>query len=232
MKTETAAKRDLTRTRRWILDAAAREFADKGVAGARVDAIARRARVNKAMIYYIFRSKDGLHLAVLEDLFEEKTKNLGPEFNRPAPTMKGVSALLAGYFDALRDRREYARIMLDDLATGAHQLRRLKRRRPDLFRFYADTVALIKRLSAAGGLPPLDPDRAVIALILLLVSLAAASPHLDLVAGPDPPSLKTLADPQRWKLFFAELLSRLSSGGGRPRRKRLPPGRVKDARPP
>ena len=39
-----------------ILAAAALEFAERGFAGARVDRIARRARVNKAMLYYHFKS--------------------------------------------------------------------------------------------------------------------------------------------------------------------------------
>ena len=41
-----------------ILVAAAAEFASRGYAGARVDRIARRARVNKAMLYYHFSNKD------------------------------------------------------------------------------------------------------------------------------------------------------------------------------
>jgi AcrR family transcriptional regulator len=44
-----------------ILAAAAAEFAERGFAGARVDRIARRARVNKAMIYYHFASKQRLY---------------------------------------------------------------------------------------------------------------------------------------------------------------------------
>ena len=52
-----------------ILAAAAREFAERGYAGARVDRIARRARVNKAMLYYHFRSKQGLYRALLRQTF-------------------------------------------------------------------------------------------------------------------------------------------------------------------
>ncbi|HMK79263.1 MAG TPA: TetR/AcrR family transcriptional regulator [Xanthobacteraceae bacterium] len=61
-----AGTRDRQRTRAAILKAATQEFAAKGLTGARVDAIARRARVNKRMIYHYFAGKDGLYLAVLE----------------------------------------------------------------------------------------------------------------------------------------------------------------------
>ncbi|MFN9743748.1 MAG: TetR family transcriptional regulator [Acidobacteriota bacterium] len=53
-------------TRRRILVAARQEFARKGLAGARVDVIARRAKANKQMLYHYFGGKEDLYLAVLE----------------------------------------------------------------------------------------------------------------------------------------------------------------------
>ncbi len=52
-----------------ILDAAVREFSREGVAGARTDAIARAARVNKALLYYYFKDKEALYNAVLDQVF-------------------------------------------------------------------------------------------------------------------------------------------------------------------
>jgi AcrR family transcriptional regulator len=59
------ATRDAAGTQRRILQAGLKEFAAKGIAGARVDAIATRARTNKRMIYYYFKSKDGLFREIL-----------------------------------------------------------------------------------------------------------------------------------------------------------------------
>jgi AcrR family transcriptional regulator len=58
--------RDAEATRQRLLDAAAEEFAAHGIAGARVDRIARAARSNKAQIYHYFGSKDGLFHAVFD----------------------------------------------------------------------------------------------------------------------------------------------------------------------
>ena len=58
--------RDAERTQQAILAAAEKEFASKGLAGARVDIIAERAGANKRMLYYYFNSKENLYLAVLE----------------------------------------------------------------------------------------------------------------------------------------------------------------------
>jgi AcrR family transcriptional regulator len=49
-----------------ILEVATREFAEKGLAGARIDVIADAMRTSKRMIYYYFGSKEGLYIAVLE----------------------------------------------------------------------------------------------------------------------------------------------------------------------
>ena len=58
--------RDPEATKRQILDAAEIEFAQHGLHGTRVDAIAKRAGVAPRMIYYYFENKDGLYQAVLQ----------------------------------------------------------------------------------------------------------------------------------------------------------------------
>ena len=71
-KPENAATRDPERTRGRILSAALKEFAAKGFAGARVDPIARRAGINKRMLYHYFGSKEGLFKAVLRRKIAER----------------------------------------------------------------------------------------------------------------------------------------------------------------
>ena len=66
------AARNPKRTRARILSAALKEFAAKGFAGARVDAIARRAAINKRMLYHYFGDKEGLFRAVLRRKIAER----------------------------------------------------------------------------------------------------------------------------------------------------------------
>jgi AcrR family transcriptional regulator len=78
---------DPERTKADILQAALTEFADKGLSGARIDAIADATRTSKRMIYYYFGSKEGLYLAVLEESYRRMRRiegdlqidNLSPE---------------------------------------------------------------------------------------------------------------------------------------------------------
>ena len=60
-------KLDPGRTRQDILAAAREEFAERGLNGARMEAIANRTKTVKHMIYHYFGSKEGLYLAVLEE---------------------------------------------------------------------------------------------------------------------------------------------------------------------
>jgi AcrR family transcriptional regulator len=60
---------DPARTMADIIEVATREFAEKGLAGARIDAIADAMRTSKRMIYYYFGGKEGLYLAVLEESY-------------------------------------------------------------------------------------------------------------------------------------------------------------------
>ena len=69
-RAEPGRTNDPERTRADILEVATREFAEKGLAGARVDLIAEATRTSKRMIYYYFESKEGLYLAVLEQEYQ------------------------------------------------------------------------------------------------------------------------------------------------------------------
>ena len=63
--------RDADRSQLAILASARDEFAQRGLAGARMDSIAARAGLNKRLIYYYFGSKDDLFLAVLEGTYAD-----------------------------------------------------------------------------------------------------------------------------------------------------------------
>ena len=84
---EPSRTNDPERTMADILAVATREFADKGLSGARIDEIAAATRTSKRMIYYYFESKEGLYIAVLEEAYrrirqieaELQLEDLSPE---------------------------------------------------------------------------------------------------------------------------------------------------------
>src|SRR5258705_2440445 len=78
-----------------ILAAAALEFSERGYAGARVDRIARRARVNKAMLYYHFGSKRALYRALLRQIFSGAAERLQAIADSAAPADKKLERVIA-----------------------------------------------------------------------------------------------------------------------------------------
>ncbi|WP_190802628.1 TetR family transcriptional regulator [Leptolyngbya sp. FACHB-261] len=62
---------DAEATKRRIFEAAAAEFAERGIAGARINQIAERARANKQLIYAYFGDKEQLFAAVLQQRLEQ-----------------------------------------------------------------------------------------------------------------------------------------------------------------
>lgn len=88
-------------TRERILDAATQEFAARGLGGARVDAIAARARANKRMIYHYFGNKEDLFLAVMERTYAHiraKESALNLEALEPVEAMRKLVRFTFNYF--------------------------------------------------------------------------------------------------------------------------------------
>jgi TetR/AcrR family transcriptional regulator len=81
------AARNPERTRERILSAALKEFSAKGFAGARVDVIARRAAINKRMLYHYFGDKEGLFKAVLRRKVSERQSWAETLSGDPAETL-------------------------------------------------------------------------------------------------------------------------------------------------
>ncbi len=106
-----------------ILAAAAAEFSERGYAGARVDRIARRARVNKAMLYYHFASKQGLYRTLLRQTFGAIAAQLqaiaaAETLDSPRKLDAAVAAL-AAHIEA---QRYFPSIMLREVADGGTHL--------------------------------------------------------------------------------------------------------------
>jgi AcrR family transcriptional regulator len=80
--------RDSSATKERILEAAFREFAAHGLAGARVDRIAENARANKRAIYEYFGDKERLFDATLVQDFARSTETLS-RFWGDLPEMAG-----------------------------------------------------------------------------------------------------------------------------------------------
>jgi AcrR family transcriptional regulator len=115
-------KAELPGSRSRILVAAAEEFAARGFAGAGVDRIARRARLNKAMIYYHFADKTALYREVLRDIFRAAGERVSAIARSQVTPDAKVRAFIAAMVEEALRRRHFPSILLRELAEDGRHL--------------------------------------------------------------------------------------------------------------
>jgi len=101
-------------SRERILDAAIPVFARKGRYGARMEDIAALAHINKAMIYYIFHSKDELYLEVLKTVFNKE--------NNRNEYIRVLENFISAQITFFSDNQYYTKIMVDAMSSGAEEI--------------------------------------------------------------------------------------------------------------
>ena len=143
-------KRDPEGTRRRILMAAAEEFANGGLFGARVDQIARRAETNERMLYYYFGSKEQLFTAVLEHAFSALTEaERVLDLDGVAP-VEAVTRLAHFVWDYYRDHPELLRLINNENLHEARYLHKSTRIREMMSPIVAKLGNVLTRGQKAG----------------------------------------------------------------------------------
>jgi AcrR family transcriptional regulator len=116
-------------TRDVILNAAKKEFAQRGYSGARMSSIAKRAGVNQALIHYYFSSKEKLYREVLEFLFHHEESHIIEEYFKedvltpPEALYAAICILVYLHHDAIDP--ETNRIISWEIAEGGDTFKKL-----------------------------------------------------------------------------------------------------------
>jgi len=108
-----------------ILTAAAEEFARHGLAGARVDRIARLAGVNKAMLYYHFKSKENLYQTIIDSRVQIIKAFFDNRLVDFETNPEDIFASIADFYVSIfRDQPPIGPIFLRELAEGGERLKK------------------------------------------------------------------------------------------------------------
>ena len=157
-----------------ILAVAAREFAERGFAGARVDRIASRAGVNKAMLYYHFKSKQRLYRTLLRRMFSAAAERLRAIATSSDPPPKKLDAAIAGMAALIAEHSPFAAIMLREVAEGGAHLDRETLRTlaavPQAF------AAIVREGVDARAFRPVHPAFAYFSMLAPIVFFLAGTP--------------------------------------------------------
>lgn len=188
------------RSRAAILQAAVAVFSEAGYGGARTDAIAEQAGVNKALLYYYFKSKAGLYAAILEDQLREFSRRATEALSAEGTSTTKLLRYVGAHFDFISERPYYPRLIQRLMMTGGKPLERLAR---DFF------VPLNRKLGAVvelgvreGEFRPLDTRHAVLSLAAVIVFYFISAPVWTLVTHTDPYEKTNLARRRKEVLNF------------------------------
>src|SRR5258707_3714343 len=151
------------KSRAAILKAAIHEFAQHGIAGARTDAIARAARVNKALLYYYFKDKEAIYQAVLDHVFSGLRETVVPILDSDVPPRQKLLNYVGAYFDYIAANPCFPRVVQGEwIRTGADRISQMKRVAKSYFQpIYEKLGEGLRDGITAGEFRPLDPRRII-----------------------------------------------------------------------
>jgi TetR/AcrR family transcriptional regulator len=178
-----------------ILQAAVREFAHHGIAGARTDAIAHAAKVNKALLYYYFKDKEALYGSVLDQVFGGLLAHVGEVLSRDLPAPEKILAYAGAHFDYVASHPLYPRIVQGEMmGVGRGKAKHLERIVKQYFRPLFGRVAdVLQKGQATGEFRAVDPLHFVPSMIAVIVFYFTSAPVMQLMTGKDPMSPERVA---------------------------------------
>lgn len=200
MKTGTSKARMGSRgrpeeSRAAILRAAVGEFAREGVAGARTDAIARAAGVNKALLYYYFKDKEGLYAAVIDQVFSGLMAAVHEALSRDLPPREKILAYAGAHFDYIASHHVYSRIVQGEMIrAGRGRTAQFERIVKEYFRpLFSKVAAVLEEGQAAGEFRAVDPMQFIPSMIAIIVFYFTSAPVMRVMTGADPMSPERVA---------------------------------------
>jgi TetR/AcrR family transcriptional regulator len=120
---KTKETRDPKTPEERILFAATEEFAAKGFFGARTQAVADAAGVNKAMLHYYFRSKENLYREVIKAAFGKILRDVSQAWLSPGDLEDRLEVVIASYIDNYSKNPGFLKIVLREVVDGGKRFR-------------------------------------------------------------------------------------------------------------
>ena len=187
-----------------ILKAAINEFAEHGIAGARTDAIARAARVNKALLYYYFKDKEAIYQAVLDHVFSGLRDTVVPMLEGDLPPRQKVLNYLGAYFDYIAANPRFPRVVQGEwIRTGTDRIGQMKRVAQSYFRPIYQKLAEVMRAGVASGeFRPIDPMHFIPSMVAVVVFYFSAAPVIKELMKIDPLAPDQIAQRRAFVLDF------------------------------
>ncbi len=186
-----------------ILKAAVSEFAEHGIAGARTDAIARAAHVNKALLYYYFKDKNALYEAVLDHVFSGLRARVMPVLESKLPPRQKMLQYLGTYFDYIAANPRFPRVVQGEWMRSGAGAARMQRVARQYFRpIFGKLVGVLQEGITAGEFRPVNPMDFLPSVAAIIVFYFSAAPLMKTLMKVDPLSEQRIRERRAFVLDF------------------------------
>jgi TetR/AcrR family transcriptional regulator len=204
-----------------ILRAAAEEFAEHGIAGARTEAIAREARVNKALLYYYFKDKETLYGAVLDNAFSGLKATVFRVLDSDLPAREKIMTYAGTYFDFIASNQVYPRLMQREMmrAREGHSPHIEKLVKNYFQPIYARVGELLRKGIAEGEFRQIDPAHFIPSMVAMIIFYFSSAPLMQKIVRFNPLTPERIAERR------AAVLDFISAALFRPDHNPVPRGR-------
>ncbi len=202
-KTRLGTRGRPEQSRAAILKSAVREFAREGVAGARTDAIARSAGVNKALLYYYFKDKEALYQAVLDEVFSGVRAAISNALSQDLPPRERLEAYVCAHFDYIASNPLYPRIVHAEFLRAGRDPSRLQRVAKQYFQpTFVNIAALLKEGEKCRDFRRVNPVHFIPSMISVIVFYFITAPIMKVMIDGDPLSPENLAERRKAVVDF------------------------------
>jgi TetR/AcrR family transcriptional regulator len=221
------SQRDASRpgSRDRLLEAAAAEFAARGFDGAKVDRITRRARVNKAMLYYHFHNKAALYREILARQFRGLAAAVTSGRAQPGTPDDQLHRFIRTVAGVIAAEPHFPAIWLREMAEGGRHLDASIA--TSLRDIIATLAAILQDGQRAGVFAPAHPFITQIGIVAPLLLFAASAPARERFSAIMPASLTAVPHAAVVDHVEAVTLAALHARG---RPSPVPPKRTRSAR--
>ena len=177
-----------------IFDAAEVVFIEKGFDGARMQEIAEKAGINKALLHYYYRTKEKLFKAIFERVFSLFIPKILAFMESDIPLFEKIELFVHSYLDFILRNPYVPNFIINELNRNPDNISEMVGGVIQKVDAFGKFSGLIKQEVEKGAIRPIEPEQLIVNMIGLCIFPVIARPIIQ--------GIVFRGDKARYKLFL------------------------------
>ncbi|MDD5425600.1 MAG: TetR/AcrR family transcriptional regulator [candidate division Zixibacteria bacterium] len=162
-----------------IIKAALEEFSNFGLNGARVDRIAQKAQINKAMIYYYFSSKENLYSEAVKTFFGSLINKIKDSIDQSGSANDTLNNISDAYAEIFIKNNYIRPIMLRELADSRSAMIEKIAQILQESHLISEIRSILEEGVKKGILRPVNLNQAIVSFVTMNIGYFIIAPIID-----------------------------------------------------